>query len=130
MVMSSSVVVVRSCHIVWCIAGLNWAAGSLAGPYSESPMARDCGGAAVVLEALPPFTRRITVGRLTRFHHAPEADRTRFSGSVPNPTGLGRSREEIETAHEGEHHHPHDDPVDHPPEHRYEDDLKCRRAHR
>ena len=33
-----------------------------------------------------------TVGRLTQFHHAPGADRTRISGSVPNSTRPCRSR--------------------------------------
>src|SRR5262249_46868845 len=36
-----------------------------------------------------------TVGRLTRFHHAPGADRTRFSGSVPNSTRPCPSRGEM-----------------------------------
>src|SRR5262249_40389863 len=64
---------------------------SLAGPCSGLVMARDRSGAVVVLEALPPFTRGKTVGRLTRFHHSAGTERTRFSSPVPNSTRPRRS---------------------------------------
>src|SRR5271166_4900877 len=55
MVMSFCVVLSLSCHSAWRVLDFNGAARSLAGLYSGLPMARDCGGAAVFLDADSPF---------------------------------------------------------------------------